>query len=71
MDMAERTTFQSAFSQKIGVGERVNIPSKKNHHNVLSKTSRSLWKNSTISLVNHWEDFFFFSLYSDFRLKAG
>jgi hypothetical protein len=29
MDMAERTTFQPAFSQKIGVGERVSVPSKK------------------------------------------
>jgi hypothetical protein len=49
MDMAERTILQLAFSQKIGVGERVSVSSKKNHHNVLSKTSRSLWKNNTIS----------------------
>jgi hypothetical protein len=58
MDMAERTKLQPAFSQKIGVGERVSVPSKKNHHDVLSKTLRSRWKNIMISLVNHWEDFF-------------
>jgi hypothetical protein len=58
MAMAERTIFQPRFSLKIWVGERVSVLAKKNHHDVFSQTSRSLWKNIVMSLPNHWEDFF-------------
>jgi hypothetical protein len=58
MGMTERMTFQSAFSLKIGIDERVSVLSKKNHCDAFSKTSRFLWKIIAMSLPNHWEDFF-------------
>jgi hypothetical protein len=65
MAMAERMTFQSAFSRKIGVGERVSEFQKKiiamssvKHRDVVGQSSRCLYKIIGKTFLYHREDFF-------------
>jgi hypothetical protein len=64
--MAERMIFQSAFSLKMGVGERVSEFPKKiiamssvKHRDVVAKSSRCLSQTIRKTFLYHREDFFY------------
>jgi hypothetical protein len=66
MDITERMIFQSAFSLKIGIGERVSEFQKKiiamssvKHRDVVGKSSRCLYQTIGKTFLYHWEDFFY------------